>query len=89
MDNLAWACPSCNLHKSDRVEVDCGLEGGVIRLFSPRADNWQDHFAWDDYELKAKSVIGQATIDTLHFNDERRIKIRQAEQMFDLFPPDP
>jgi 5-methylcytosine-specific restriction endonuclease McrA len=21
LDNLAWACPSCNLHKSSRVEV--------------------------------------------------------------------
>ena len=21
LENLAWACPSCNLHKSNRVEV--------------------------------------------------------------------
>ena len=32
--------------------------------------------------------IGRATLAALHFNDARRIRIRQAEKMFDLFPPD-
>ncbi len=87
LDNLAWAYISCNLHKSDRSELLSPDGNSSIRFFSPRIDAWSEHFAWDDYEVVAKSEIGQATITSLHLNDARRIKVRQAEQMFDLFPP--
>ena len=41
----------------------------------------------DDYQLIGKTDVGQLTIRLLDLNHERRIKIRQAEQMFGLFPP--
>jgi hypothetical protein len=34
-----------------------------------------------------RTPVGRATVDTLLLNHERRIKIRQAEALFDLFPP--
>jgi 5-methylcytosine-specific restriction endonuclease McrA len=34
-DNLAWACPGCNLHKSDRVEVVDPETGAIVPLFNP------------------------------------------------------
>ena len=42
LDNLAWACPGCNLHKSDRVEVRLVDTGEVVRLFNPRVDSWNE-----------------------------------------------
>ena len=85
-DNLAWACPSCNLHKSNRVEVEAPDVDGTVPLFNPRTDKWDDHFVWEGYCIAGLTPIGRATIDVLLLNQERRIKIRQAEALFDLFP---
>ena len=87
LDNLAWACPSCNLHKSDRVEVPSCDSGEMIPLFNPRTDIWEEHFRWDSHCIVGESATGDVTIEVLSLNDERRILIRQAEEMFDLFPP--
>ncbi len=87
-DNLALACPSCNLHKSDRTAVPQSGSSEPIALFNPRSDLWSDHFEWDEYAIAGKTPIGIATIDALRLNDERRQKIRQAERLFDLFPPE-
>ena len=85
--NVAWACPGCNLRKSDRVEVTDPATAARVPLFHPRQHAWNEHFHWDDYNLVAVTPIGSATIAALQLNDERRIRIRQAEQMFGLFPP--
>ncbi len=86
-NNLALACPSCNLHKADRVEFSFGECSPTVALFNPRRDIWNNHFEWDDYQLIGKTDVGMATIRMLDLNHGRRIKIRQAEQMFGLFPP--
>ena len=88
LNNLAWACPSCNLHKSDRVEVRVPDGGEMVPLFSPRTDNWYDHFRWDGYHIRGLTPVSRATVEALVLNHDRRIKIRQAEELFDLFPPD-
>jgi hypothetical protein len=87
LDNLAWCCPSCNLSKSDRVEVINPEDGETYRLFNPRSDSWTDHFDWDGHLLVAKTPLARATSFALNFNHPRRVLIRQAEQLFDLFPP--
>ena len=87
LDNLALACPSCNLHKSDRVSSALGQGSPAIPMIHPRTDTWSEHFEWDDYQLVGKTDVGLLTIRMLDLNHERRIKIRQAEQMFGLFPP--
>lgn len=87
LENLAWACPSCNLHKSDRVSVQPPVLDHPVKLFNPRTDTWTAHFEWDDYSIEGKSDVGIATIAVLDLNHERRIKIRQAEQLFGMFPP--
>jgi hypothetical protein len=87
LDNLAWACPGCNLHKSDRVEVRVAETGELVRLFNPRLDRWNEHFAWHGYVIRGLTSIGRATVETLRLNDERRLRIREAEEWFGLFPP--
>jgi len=86
--NLALACPSCNLHKSDRIIVQLVGDSATATLFNPRQETWTKHFEWDDYSIIAKTKIGRATIESLDLNHDRRIKIRQAEQLFGLFPPE-
>ena len=87
LPNLAWACPGCNLHKSDRTEVTAPDTGESVPLFHPREHAWSDHFAWDGFRLLGLTAIGRVTILALHLNHERRLRIRQAEQLFGLFPP--
>ncbi len=87
LGNLAWACPSCNLHKSNRVEVQSSGDPQMISLFNPRDDRWHDHFRWNGYIITGLTPCGRATIEALLLNHERRIRIRRAEALFDLFPP--
>jgi 5-methylcytosine-specific restriction endonuclease McrA len=43
-ENLALACQGCNGHKSAKVEAIDPKTGETIRLFNPRADQWEQHF---------------------------------------------
>ena len=87
-ENLAWACPGCNLYKSDRVDAPDPQTGEIVRLFNPRTDQWSDHFDWNQYEIMPLTAVGRATLRVLRLNAARRILIRQAEELFALFPPE-
>jgi len=88
LDNLAWACPGCNLRKSDRVKARDPQTSDLVPFFNPRCDDWGDHFRWEGYEVIAFTPIGRAAHAALDLNHPRRIRIRQAEEMFGLFPPE-
>ena len=87
LENLAFACPSCNLHKSDQTEATDSLTGNQAPLFNPRRDEWDDHFCFQDYRIEGLTPVGRATVAALYFNSDRRLLIRKAEELFDLFPP--
>ncbi len=87
-DNLCLACPSCNLHKSSRTESIDPESELVVVLFHPRTDRWVDHFKWYELQLQGSTAIGRATVVALLMNSIRRLRIREAEAMFELFPPD-
>lgn len=84
--NLAWCCPSCNLHKSTRTDAIDPTTGQLSPLFNPRTATWTEHFAWEGYRIVGKSSIARATIAALDLNHPRRLLIRQAEELFALFP---
>jgi hypothetical protein len=86
-DNLAWCCPSCNLHKSNSVEAADPESGLAVALFHPRQASWPEHFRWQDYHLIGRTPVGRATVAALHLNHARRLLIRQAEERFAMFPP--
>ena len=86
-NNLALACPSCNLHKSDLTQSTDPVTGKIAPMFNPRKDSWSDHFGWNEFQIEGKTGIGRATIEALHLNTERRLLIRQAEAAFGMFPP--
>jgi hypothetical protein len=87
LENLAWACPRCNLRKAVRVEVTDPVGGESVHWFHPRQDQWNDHFVWEGHLIAAKSAVGRATIAALDLNEARRIFMRQAEELLGLFPP--
>lgn len=89
LDNLAWACPSCNLHKSDRIVIRDTQSGDEVPLFDPRRDAWDAHLHFSRFEIVGTTPVGRALIDAFGLNSERRIRIRQAEAIFNLFPPSP
>jgi hypothetical protein len=88
LENLAWCCPSCNLKKSARIELEDPQTGQTVRLFHPREDRWLDHFRIEEFGLVGLTAIGRATAEGLGFNEPRRVLIRQAEGQFGLFPPE-
>jgi hypothetical protein len=88
LNNLAWACPGCNLHKAARTQSIDPATDQLVSLFNPRLHAWGEHFQWDEYHIAPLTDIGRATVAALDLNHERRIKIRQAEKIFSLFPPD-
>lgn len=88
IDNLAWSCPGCNLHKSDRTAAEEPETGVMVELFNPRTQQWSEHFAWQGHSIQPLTATGRATVTALDLNHPRRIRIRQAEAMFDLFPPE-
>jgi hypothetical protein len=87
LGNLAWSCPGCNLHKAGRIDFPDPETSRGVPLYNPRSDCWGDHFRWDGFEIVPLTAVGRATCEALCFNHPRRIKIRQAEAMFGLFPP--
>jgi len=87
LDNLAWSCPGCNLQKSNRTEVMDPETGIRVRLFHPRQDQWAQHFQFRGYAVTGLTPIGRATAAAFEMNPPRRLLIRQAEELFSLFPP--
>lgn len=90
IENLALACFACNRRKWDRrtaIDPDLGEER---RLFNPRVDQWNDHFAWsaDGLEVVGVTSMGRATVSVLDLNRERLKRIRSADREIGRHPPE-
>lgn len=86
-ENLALACPSCNLHKSDRSHAMDPDTQQRATIFHPRRQRWTDEFRFDGTILIGHTATGRATVQALDLNHPRRIRVREAEALFGLFPP--
>jgi hypothetical protein len=78
-NNLALACPSCNLKKGTNLTGIDPDNGSVVALFNPRLDHWFDHFAYHGDRLLGITSTGRTTVTTLAMNDAERRRIRQLE----------
>lgn len=58
--NLAVACPSCNLHKADRIVVPDPDSTALVNLFNPRQDRWSEHFRWEGVRIIPLTATGRA-----------------------------
>ena len=88
-ENLALCCFSCNRRKWDRRTALDPAAGSEQRLFNPREDAWNEHFAWsrDGLSIVGQSAIGRATVAALELNRERVRQIRAADAALGRHPP--
>lgn len=86
--NLALACRSCNLFKSNFSTGKTGGAGETVRLFNPRADDWHAHFGFDadTFEIRGITAVGRATVERLQMNTRLQLNARRYWMAFGLFP---
>jgi len=87
LDNLALACFPCNNHKGPNIAGVDPATGGLTRLFNPRCDHWEQHFAWRGPILAGLTPVGRATVEVLEINLRHRVIHRQALIEELVFPP--
>jgi len=87
LENLALACPGCNLHKGSRITAIDPATGQDVRLFHPIRQLWSDHFRLKGYQIEGLTAVGRATVDALNLNHSRRQRIREVEEAFGLHRP--
>jgi hypothetical protein len=84
-ENLAWSCQRCNERKGPNlsgVDPDTSV---VVRLFHPRQDKWEEHFAFDGPKIVGRTPAGRATVWLLEMNSDERLRWRSALRRYGLF----
>jgi len=74
--NVAWSCQECNLLKGTNLTGMDPDTGNVVRLFHPRQDRWQDHFALEGIWIRGRTPTGRATVWLLQMNSPDRLELR-------------
>ena len=77
-ENLALACPACNLLKGPNLTAFDPQTGTIEQLFKPRADFWFDHFSLEGAYITGLSPRGRATVALLEMNDSERLRMREV-----------
>ena len=85
-ENLALSCYDCNVYKGPNIAGIDPETLEVTRLFHPREDDWDDHFAWNGAELTGRTPAGRSTIDVLKINLPQRTEHRRNLIELGLFP---
>ena len=75
-ENLALACPDCNLLKGPNLTGMAPGTHRAVRLFHPRRDKWSDHFALNGALMVGKTPVGRVTVSLLRMNDGQRQRVR-------------
>lgn len=83
LDNLAWACPSCNHHKHAKTSAADPRTNRHVPLFHPRRQKWNRHFRWseDALSIVGKTRTGRATVAALRMNRTAIVNLRQLLQV--------
>src|SRR3954467_7281901 len=70
LNNLAWACPTCNASKGNRSRALDPKSASIVPLFNPRTDKWKHHFRWsrDKLHISGRTATGRATVRLLKMN---------------------
>jgi hypothetical protein len=85
--NLALACRSCNVFKSDSIDAVDPLTHTSVRLFSPRLDRWDQHFrSLPTGEIEGLTEIGRATAALLRMNTSVQINARLSWMRLEMYP---
>lgn len=88
-ENLWLACSFCNDHKGNRIAALDAQSGELVRLYDPRRQPWNEHFAWGaEKELVlGKTPVGRATVAALRLNRAELVEARRAWIIVGWHPP--
>ena len=88
ISNLALSCQQCNNHKYNVIEAFDPVSNEIYKLFNPRGDNWEYHFAWDYQFIRVVGLTGtgRATVRRLNLNRESLLNLRQLLVFHQLHP---
>jgi hypothetical protein len=75
-ENLALACPHCNLRKGPNLTGIDPDTGKLCRLFNPRNDLWNDHFRRNGATITGLTDVGRTTVFVLDLNAEDQLRLR-------------
>ncbi len=77
-ENLWLACSACNNYKGDRVNAQDPKTDLRARLFNPRFQVWEEHFAWNvaGTRILGRTPTGRATIVALKLNRPLLVRAR-------------
>lgn len=89
--NLALACRSCNSSKFQATAALDPVGNRTVRLYNPRSDDWNEHFALDvaSAEIVGRTAVGRATVARLKMNGPRQRRARQLWILHLGFPDEP
>ena len=76
--NLGLACIDCNLHIGSNLTGIDPLTGAVTKLFHPRQQRWEDHFAFEEIYITGRTAVSRTTIQVLDMNSDDQLKRRAA-----------
>jgi len=79
LSNLACACTACNGHKHSSIAAADPFNHQLVPLFHPRQQRWSEHFSWSEDGLRVIGLTptGRATVEALHMNHPKMMKLRQ------------
>jgi len=88
-DNLWLACTSCNQFKGTQIKARESQSRHWIKLFNPRLQVWNEHFAWsaDGTQILGKTPCGRVTVIVLQMNNPEIIVTRRLWVSAGWWPP--
>lgn len=86
-ENLWLSCRLCNGYKGVQTEAVDPKTNQSVLLFNPRAQDWNEHFEWNDEKIAGKTACGRATIQALKLNNEIILPVRKKWIVAGWFPP--
>ena len=86
LDNLAFSCLHCNVHKGPNIAGIDPVSNKIVPLFHPRRHVWSRHFLWNGPILVGRTAAGRATVSVLSINDHKFVIMRRALVEAGLFP---
>ena len=77
--NLWLSCGGCNNHKWMKISGIDPASGETVPLFNPRAEQWVEHFCWDETGVFVIGLtpVGRATVVTLQLNNQLAVRVRR------------
>lgn len=86
LNNLAWACFSCNRRRLSNLAGIDPKSHTRVWLFNPRRQKWHLHFRWDGPTLIGRTPSGRATVALLGINLAHQVALRVQLMREGVFP---